>query len=146
MNEIVDIHSNHHEAVQEGSRCDPKILGTHANTPLLYLSKNGISLFVEEENIPCLEIANSLNKGGMPLSRLVRGVSILVEIREPPLQLFLECNGGCEEVLARSASYFRSQACVPVLVVGESVGVEDKHRLTFPFLRGGVASALHACW
>lgn len=107
MNEIVDIYGNNREAVQENSSCDAKILGTDTDTSSLQLSKDGVSFFIEKKDIPCMEIANGLNQGGMPVGRFARVVSILVEVCEPPLQLLLNRDRGREELLARRATYFR---------------------------------------
>jgi len=65
-----------------------------------------------------------------------------VEIGEPPLQLFLDCDRRSEEKLPGRIPHFGAEERMRVLVVRDRVGVEDEHRLAFPFLRilGGIAS------
>lgn len=52
MNKITDVACNDDETVEECYSGNAQVLATDTDALLLQLSKDGIRLFVEEENVP----------------------------------------------------------------------------------------------
>ncbi len=79
MGEVTDITRDNGEAVQKSDSSNAKVLRANADALQAQLSKNGISLFGKEKDVPWIEVVNSADKGSMPLRRLARIVPMGVE-------------------------------------------------------------------